>query len=159
MATRFAVQGTSPGSGSAQMDMVLAMDDRFGVRTDFIPDDEAITRLHDLAFGEPVHDAAPWTDRLQRHSVTWAGAFLGRELVAFVHVVWDGGAHGFLLDTVVHPSHQRIGLGRAVVAAAVHRATAKGCKWLHVDYEPHLESFYRDACGFGTTAAGLRHLA
>jgi ribosomal protein S18 acetylase RimI-like enzyme len=97
--------------------------------------------------------------RADGYGVTWAGAFLGRELVAFVQVVWDGGAHGFLLDTVVHPSHQRIGLGRAVVAAAVHRAAAKGCKWLHVDHEPHLESFYRDACGFGTTAAGLRRLA
>ena len=26
--------------------------------------------------------------------------------------------------------------------------------WLHVDYEPHLEPFYR-ACGFTPTLAGL----
>lgn len=134
------------------------MDDRFTVRTDFVPDDEAISRLHALAFGEVDQHVAPWSDRLRRHSVTWAGAFLGSELVAFVHIVSDGGVHGFLLDTVVHPSHQRSGLGRAVVAAAADRAGAEGCEWLHVDYEPRLESFYRDACGFGTTAAGLRRL-
>jgi hypothetical protein len=86
------------------------MDDRFEVRTDFVPDDEAISRLHALAFGEVDQHVAPWSDRLRRHSVTWAGAFLGSELVAFVHIVSDGGVHGFLLDTVVHPSHQRSGL-------------------------------------------------
>jgi GNAT superfamily N-acetyltransferase len=134
------------------------MDDRFRVRTDFVPDDEVISRLHDLAFDEPQSSVAPWAKRLRRHSVTWAGAFRGDELIAFAHVVWDGGTHGFLLDTVVHPAHRRTGLGQAVVAAAADRAEAAGCQWLHVDYEQHLEPFYRDACGFSATAAGLRRL-
>jgi GNAT superfamily N-acetyltransferase len=90
--------------------------------------------------------------------VTWAGAFVGDDLVAFVHVVWDGGIHGLLLDTVVHPDHQRRGLGTAVVSAAVAGARAAGCNWLHEEFEPHLEEFYRDACGFGSTSAGLRRL-
>jgi hypothetical protein len=30
-------------------------------------------------------------------------------------------------------------------------------EWLHVDYEPHLDSFYR-ACGFQPTLAGLLEL-
>lgn len=134
------------------------MADSLDVRTDFPPDDGALSRLHGLAFGETSQNVAPWAERLQRHSVTWAGAFVDDQLVAFVHVVWDGGVHGFLLDTVVHPSHQRTGLGQAVVAAAVERARAAGCEWLHVDYEPHLDTFYRGACGFGATAAGLRRL-
>ena len=33
-----------------------------------------------------------------------------------------------------------------------------GVEWLHVDYEPHLEGFYR-GCGFRHTAAGLLHVA
>jgi hypothetical protein len=45
------------------------------------------------------------------------------------------------------------------VAAAADRAKAEGCRWLHVDYEPHLESFYLEACGFTATAAGLRRLS
>jgi hypothetical protein len=30
--------------------------------------------------------------------------------------------------------------------------------WLHVDFAPHLWSFYFDACGFRPTDAGLIHL-
>jgi GNAT superfamily N-acetyltransferase len=134
------------------------MADPYEIRADFDPDDDKINLLHALAFGGTDSGVSPWTDRLRRHSVTWVGAFSGDELVAFVHVVWDGGVHGFLLDTVVHPLHRRRGLGRAVVEAAVERAGAVGCDWLHVDYETHLEPFYRDACGFEATAAGLRRL-
>lgn len=130
----------------------------YEIRVDFEPDDVAISRLHGAAFGDRGDMVAPWAERLARHSVTWAGAFAGEELLAFAHVVWDGGAHGFLLDTAVDPSHQRRGLGAAVVAAVRREATAAGCEWLHVDFEPHLESFYRDACGFQATSAGLLEL-
>ncbi|MGF9754533.1 GNAT family N-acetyltransferase [Microvirga sp. 0TCS3.31] len=133
--------------------------DGIRVQTGFAPDDEAISRLHALAFGSAANFVAPWGERLRRHSVTWVGAFLDGDLVAFVHVVWDGGVHGFLLDTVVHPSYQRRGLGVAIVAAAAAQARVAGCEWLHVDYEPHLEEFYRNGCGFQGTTAGLLRLA
>ena len=137
---------------------VLNMDN-LRIRTDFAPDDEAISRLHALAFDSGAESVAPWGERLRRHSVTWVGAFCDDDLVAFVHVVWDGGVHGFLLDTVVHPSCQRQGLGIAVVSAAAAQARSAGCEWLHVDYEPHLKQFYRDGCGFEGTAAGILRLA
>lgn len=79
-------------------------------------------------------------------------------MVAFVHVCWDGGRHGFLLDTVVHHAHRRQGLGRAVVVTAAEEAAKAGCEWLHVDYEPQLADFYRQACGFRPTEAGLLRL-
>ncbi|MFD0403300.1 hypothetical protein ACFVHI_35085 [Kitasatospora sp. NPDC127121] len=41
--------------------------------------------------------------------------------------------------------------------AAADEARARGAQWLHVDYEPHLESFYGQ-CGFRPTAAGLMRL-
>jgi len=134
------------------------MDETLQIRSDFAPDDEALSRLHALAFGSTTSGINPWGERLRRHSLTWTGAFAGDELVAFVQVVWDGGVHGFLLDTMVHPAHQRQGVGRAVVAAAVRRARSAGCEWLHVDYEPHLEEYYREAGGFGPTGAGLLRL-
>ena len=80
--------------------------------------------------------------------------FAGPALVGFVHACWDGGAHAFLLDTVVDPGFQRQGIGRRLVEALVAEVTAAGCGWLHVDYEPHLDGFYR-SCGFRPTAAGL----
>lgn len=127
------------------------------VRTNFVPDDEALSRLHALAFGGEYEGPSQWGARLRRHSVAWAGAFDEGEVVGFVHIVWDGGLHGFLLDTVVHPAHRRRGLGRSLVELVVREARQAGCEWVHVDYEPDLEPFYR-ACGFTPTGAGLRRL-
>ena len=73
-------------------------------------------------------------------------------------MAWDGGDHAFLIDTKTRPSHQRHGVGTAVVRRAVEGARAAGCEWLFVDFEPHLEEFYREACGFRPTSAGLIHL-
>jgi GNAT superfamily N-acetyltransferase len=73
-------------------------------------------------------------------------------------VATDGGAHAFLLDTTVHSDWQRHGIGRRLVAAAIDEARTSGMTWLHVDYEPHLDRFYR-GCGFRPTDAGLLHLA
>lgn len=128
------------------------------LRVRFAVDDAALSELHALAVGATAAEPHPWAERLARHSLTWVGAFDGERLVGFVHVVWDGGAHAFLLDTVVHPERQRGGLGRALVAAAVAEARRAGCAWLHVDYEPELAAFYRDACGFAPTEAGLLRL-
>ena len=77
------------------------------------------------------------------------------QLVGFVNVAWDGGDHAFLLDTKTHGDHQR---GSELVNIAVRNARAVGCEWLHVDFEPHLEPFYFNACGFKRTGAGLIYL-
>jgi ribosomal protein S18 acetylase RimI-like enzyme len=126
----------------------------------FPVDDAELSRLHHQAFnpGRPSADAAvrPWGSRLERHSVTWVGAFSSGRLVGFVHAVWDGGSHAFILDTAVHPDFQHLGIGRDLVNTATREAFAAGCDWVHVDYEPHLTGFYENACGFRPTAAGLR---
>ena len=102
---------------------------------------------------------AGWWDRVRPHSLGWVTARTGAgELVGFVNVAWDGGDHAFLIDTKTRPSHQRRGLGTAVVHRAVEEARAAGCEWLHVDFEPALAAFYLETCGFRTTAAGLVHL-
>ena len=128
------------------------------LRVRFPVEDEVLSRLHSRAFGSPVVEVQPWASRLARHSLTWVGAFDADELVGFVHACWDGGAHAFLLDTAVEPEHQGQGIGRQLVATLAAEVTAAGCQWLHVDYEPHLQAFYRDACGFRATEAGLLRL-
>lgn len=127
------------------------------VRVRFDVDDAELSALHGRAFGGGVV-LQPWGSRLQRHSVAWVGAFDGEVLVGFVHACWDGGVHAFLLDTVVDPGHQRRGIGKLVVDTLVGEVAAAGCEWLHVDYEPHLAAFYREACGFSGTEAGLLRL-
>ena len=112
----------------------------------------------DALFAEawPDHRHAGSGPVLQR-SLTWITARSVDRLVGFVNVATDGGAHAFLLDTTVHPDWQRHGIGRRLVAAAIDEVRASGVTWLHVDYEPHLDKFYR-GCGFRATNAGLLRL-
>ncbi|WP_406111677.1 GNAT family N-acetyltransferase [Kitasatospora purpeofusca] len=127
--------------------------------------DEALVVCPELADAElnelfgvswPAHSPTSFAPMLAR-SLTWIAARRGNRLVGFVNVVGDGGAHAFVLDTTVHPDERRRGLGLRLVRAAADEAKARGAEWLHVDYEPHLESFYGQ-CGFRPTAAGLMRL-
>lgn len=112
-----------------------------------------LTRTHG---GDPE---AGWWDRVREHSLGWVTARTAAgELVGFVNVAWDGADHAFLIDTKTRPTFQRHGIGTAVVHRAIAQAQAAGCTWLFVDFEPPLETFYVDACGFRSTPAGLIHL-
>jgi GNAT superfamily N-acetyltransferase len=108
--------------------------------------------------------AAAWDDHsdtdfqpVLARSLVYVCAYRGGELVGFVNVATDGGQHAFLLDTTVHPHVQRQGVGTALVRQATDAARERGAVWLHVDYEPHLDGFYR-ACGFRLTLGGLIRL-
>jgi ribosomal protein S18 acetylase RimI-like enzyme len=100
-----------------------------------------------------------WWDRVRPYSLGWVTA-RGTDgaVIGFVNVAWDGGDHAFLLDTKTHSMSQHRGIGTRLVELAVRQAKAAGCEWLHVDFEPGLEPFYFDACGFRPTPAGLIHL-
>ena len=74
-----------------------------------------------------------------------------------MHAVGDGGGHAFLLDTAVDPGYRHRGLGTALVRELITTVTARGCRWLHVDFGPELASFYA-GCGFTPTTAGLLRL-
>jgi GNAT superfamily N-acetyltransferase len=104
------------------------------------------------------HTDRPFAPVLAR-SLVYICAFDADRLVGFVNVAWDGGVHAFLLDTTVAPDYQRRGIGtelvRRAAQAALHRHPQ--LQWLHVDYEPRLDTFYR-RCGFRPTHAGLLQL-
>jgi len=125
------------------------------IRTDPLPDDAALERLWQAAWG----DAGPASFQpiLQR-SLTHVGAYDGPLLVGFVNVAWDGGIHAFILDTCVDPAYRRQGIALRLLALAAETARDRGAAWLHVDFEPQLETLYRQA-GFAPTAAGLMRLA
>ena len=94
---------------------------------------------------------------LLQRSLAHVGAYDGQRLVGFVNVAWDGGVHAFILDTCVDPAYRRQGIALRLVKRAADLAQQRGAEWLHVDFEPHLEGFYRQ-CGFGPTKAGLMRL-
>src|SRR4051812_41176496 len=94
--------------------------------------------------------AAAWPDHrwsdfapTLSHSLAYICAYQQDRLIGFVNLAWDGGIHAFLLDTTVHPNVQRQGVGRELVVRGAQVARDRGIMWLHVDYEPHLEAFYR----------------
>ena len=126
------------------------------IRVRFAVVDDVVGGLHARAFGGDGRGGG-WRQRLERHALSWVGAFDDDRLIGFVQVAWDGGAHAFVLDTAVDPDWQGRGVGAAIVTAAVDEARRAGCEWVHVDYEPHLETFYVDRCGFRPTRAGLIH--
>lgn len=116
--------------------------------------DEVLNRLFMSAWkGFQQKTFAP----ILSHSLTYIGAFDQDRLIGFVNVAWDGGIHGFLLDTTVHVEYQRQGIGQALVKSAIEIAEKRGIEWLHVDYEPHLDIFYK-RCGFKGTEAALLKL-
>ncbi len=118
-------------------------------------DDAALNALFAAAW--PGHTPVDFAAQLG-HSLLYVTAHVGpAALAGFVNVAWDGGTHAFLLDTTVHPVWQRRGIGRELVRQATQAARERGMAWLHVDYEPHLDAFYR-ACGFTPTLAGLIRL-
>ncbi len=123
-------------------------------RTDPDVKNDALNALFAAAWG--AHAARDFARTLER-SLGFIGAFEGEQLVGFVNLAWDGGVHAFLLDATVHPAHQRRGIGQELVRRAVELARGRGCDWVHVDYEPHLEGFYA-RCGFAPTRAGLVRL-
>lgn len=117
--------------------------------------DVALNALRAEGFGQPP-EPVDWQARVRRHSLGWVCAHRADgTLVGFANVAWDGGAHAFLLDTVVAGEARRRGVGARLVASAVDGARAAGCAWLHVDFEPRLRGFYLDTCGFRPTDAGL----
>ena len=46
------------------------------------------------------------------------------------------------------------GFGRELVRRAQELARESGAEWLHVDFEPGLQKYYRE-CGFRESRAGL----
>lgn len=117
-------------------------------------DNVSLNELHAEGFGHPV-GRTDWRARLERHSLGWVCAWEDGTLIGFVNVVWDGGTHAFILDTVVARRCRAQGVGARLVAIAAEEARAAKCAWLHVDFEDRLRPFYFDACGFGETTAGL----
>lgn len=110
--------------------------------------------LFDAAW--PNHGDPGWK-RVLACSLGWVTAHRSEDLMGFVNIATDGGAHAFLLDVVVLPEARREGIGRQLVREAKALAREAGATWLHVDFERQYTAFYT-ACGFQPTAAGLLRL-
>lgn len=134
------------GDRSEQPDVIYRVSPALG--------SEALNGLFAAAWGD--HERRDF-DPILRRSLVYICAFREQSLVGFVNVAWDGGVHGFVLDTTVHPDLRRRGVGSRLVRLAASEANERGIEWLHVDFEPPLLRFY-EGCGFRPTGAGLLRL-
>jgi GNAT superfamily N-acetyltransferase len=124
-------------------------------------EDLADEELVELTRAHGGHPSPGWWDRIRPHSLGWVSARgVDGTLIGFTNVAWDGCDHAFLLDPKVRSDHQRQGIGTELVRLAARYAADAGCEWMEVDFDDSegLASFYFDACGFRSTAAGLLHL-
>jgi len=128
------------------------MDVRYEWRAAF--DNAAVNALHADGFDHALLDL-DWWNQVERHSLGWVCALEADRLIGFVNVAWDGGAHAFVVDTVVDRARRHAGVGRGLLDVATRESRAAGCDWLHVDFEEELREFYVGACGFAPTSAGL----
>jgi len=117
-------------------------------------DDAVLNDLFSRAW--PDHVPGVYQNVLAR-SLGYLGAFADGRLIGFVNLATDGGEHAFLLDPTVDRAYRRRGIGLELVRQAAALARTRGCKWLHVDYEPALAPFYR-AAGFRDSLAGVMRL-
>lgn len=130
------------------------MTDTVTFRLDPPLDDTVLNGLFARAW--TTHSPKTYQHVLAR-SLGYIGAFARDELVGYVNLATDGGEHAFLLDPTVDQAHRHRGIGLELVRRAEDLARQRGCKWLHVDYEPALVPFYR-AAGFRDSLAGIMRL-
>ena len=75
-------------------------------------------------------------------------------LIGYVSVLSDGIADAFLLDLVVHPDHQKNGLGSQLVRRAIADMKHAGIQCVQVTFNDQLEPFYAQ-CGFHIFKGGV----
>ena len=91
---------------------------------------------------------------LQRYWATVGGFDATNKLVAWCAILSDGVRHAVLLDVIFHPSLQRQGVGKVLVAKAIEYVKAHNVTIIHVDFEPETRTFY-EHCGFRTGLGGI----
>lgn len=116
-------------------------------------DNDALNKL----FSESWKNFNPRSFDYLKTSLFYICYYDENELIGFVNVVSDVYLHAFVLDVTMSPNYRRKRIGTILVRKAIEECKVKGIEWVHVDYEEHLEAFYKK-CGFTNTKAGLINL-
>ena len=87
-------------------------------------------------------------------SFAWAGCFAQGQLIGYADVVSDGVADAYVRDLVVHPDHQREGVGSRLLSLLVETVRDAGIRMVSTVFEPDLAAFYRRA-GFHLVSGGM----
>lgn len=91
---------------------------------------------------------------LQGYWATVGGFDAHDTLIAWCAILSDGVRHAVLLDVIVHPTYQKQGIGRALVAQAIEHIRAHHITIVHVDFLQEKAAFY-ERCGFEMGLGGI----
>lgn len=122
---------------------------RFELRPELSPEQVADLRI-----------AVGWDSSLHLYQRTlgrtfaWAGCYDGDRLIAYADVVSDGVADAYIRDLVVHPDHQRRGVGSHLLSLLIRTVRDAGIRMVNIVFEPGLTPFYRKA-GFHVVSGGM----
>jgi 8-oxo-dGTP diphosphatase len=132
------------------------------------PGDEAsiVALLPLIPANEDMSEEELYAARLRfRESTTldvlvaeWDGEIVGLLVLSFVSALT--GLRAWIDDVVVGPTHRRQGIGRALIEAAIKRASRRGATHLFLDTSrgnPDALEFYR-ACGFEEGGVAPLHI-
>jgi len=107
----------------------------------------------------PLYEAVDWPNYTRHpqqmadalaHSDWACSAWLGDELIGLVRAHSDGYFIAWVQDILVHPRHQRRGIGRELLSRCLRRYEHVGAVALFTDDEPRQQAFYE--------ALGLRRM-
>lgn len=85
----------------------------------------------------------------------WAGLRDDQgELIAFGYIAGMGLQHGYMEDIIVHPRHQRKGIGQDLVKRLLREAERFGLEIVTLTFDAKHTSFYAE-CGFVPCSGGL----
>lgn len=79
------------------------------------------------------------------------------QLVAFGYVCGMGLEHGYIEDIIVHPEHQRKGLGKKLIQALIKESRRQKIGILTLSTDEDTAAFYQ-ACGFDLEVSGVMFL-
>ena len=85
-----------------------------------------------------------------------AGAFQGGALIGLIRVVSDDASIAYIQDILVHPEHQRRGVGRALMGIMLERYEHVRQKILLTDGRPDQLQFY-ESLGFTNTRSLVKN--
>lgn len=106
-----------------------------------------------------LREAVGWDARIDKYqrilgsTYLCATCFLKDDLVGYVDVVSDGVDDAYVRDLMVHPEHQRQGIGSKLIRMVIEAVRPSGIKMLSVILEPDEADFYRQA-GFHIMTGG-----
>lgn len=128
-------------------------------RSGIVPSAEALVQLYE-AVGWSAYTKDPaQLKRAAAGSSLLISAWEKRELLGLARVISDGETIAYLQDILVHPDHQRRGIGRELFIRAITPFAHVRQKVLITDDEPGQRAFY-ESLGFTETrdvrGAGLR---